>query len=471
MKHLQLILGAALFLTAGISAEKTPADSSNSAVSGTASSTDGDLILDDSDNSILPAEQKKTVTPAAAPTAKSALPSDAPAFLKTDSSTASTPAAGQTTAHEVLVPVQKVTDEELILDGGDEDLLGREKTVRPKILPVDGRNATDTMHAGSEASAGQTPAAFPLPSPVEFADSAASSATAPFAAVKPAPADVGKEHAINFARNLKEYRSPKLAMLMSLILPGSGQVYATSNLSAAAFGVIEAAVVSTGLVLSAKARKVKKQAHDFADHHYDTTRFRSYLDSLGQFLPTMFSPDTNALQEADSIYNEVIFMSGEDKSFFYDAKSRNDNYYGYLDGGASSPFIRGWDDVEPDFTSSGFQDIPTSFGVYQGDTSTTAYLVFLKSDPARAMYGISANQERYSGLLRDSRNWASYSRGTFLSLLINHVAASVMAGIAAKRHNDALLGKESFWRRIDLEQQYVFTGSWTTPGYALKVAF
>jgi hypothetical protein len=127
--------------------------------------------------------------------------------------------------------------------------------------------------------------------------------------------------------------------------------------------------------------------------------------------------------------------------------------------------------VEPVFTSSGFQYDAARFGVYQGDTSTTAYLVFLQSDPARTMYGISANQEHYSSLLRDSRNWAGYSRSTFLSLLINHIAASVTAGIAAKKHNDALLGRESVWRRIDFEQQFVFTGTETAPGYVLKVSF
>jgi hypothetical protein len=58
-----------------------------------------------------------------------------------------------------------------------------------------------------------------------------------------------------------------------------------------------------------------------------------------------------------------------------------------------------------------------------------------------------------------------------MSLLVNHVASAVMAGILAKRHNDELLGRESFWRRVGIEQQYVNTGSTTVPGYALQVRF
>jgi hypothetical protein len=87
------------------------------------------------------------------------------------------------------------------------------------------------------------------------------------------------------------------------------------------------------------------------------------------------------------------------------------------------------------------------------------------------MYGISANQAHYNGILNDSKHWADLSLNTFLSLVINHLASSVMAGIAAKRHNDELLGKESFWQHIDIEQHYVNTGSGTAQGYALQVAF
>jgi hypothetical protein len=58
-----------------------------------------------------------------------------------------------------------------------------------------------------------------------------------------------------------------------------------------------------------------------------------------------------------------------------------------------------------------------------------------------------------------------------MALLVNHVASAVMAGILAKRHNDELLGKESFWQHIDMKQLSVNTGSGTSPGYALQVRF
>jgi hypothetical protein len=458
MRPLHIIISAALFFTALVSAQKVTVDSSASTDKGKASSSDGDLILDGNDISILPAENKKTVIPASAPAAKTAaVPSPTV-----------TPAAGQTapqaTGSQVQSPAQKVTDEELILEGGAEDLLSKEKALRLKTaLPV---KEVRPLFPDSSAASGQTQTTPSIPSPGVFADSAVHSAVPTTGNPSPA-ASVEDARSINFARNLKEYRSPKLAMLMSLILPGSGQVYAKSNIQAAVFGVIEVAVASTGFALSSKATTIKKQARDFADHHYDAARFMSYLDNLKQFLPTI-TPTTG---KADSIYNKVIFVTGEDTTFFLDANARNDDFYGYLDRGGSSPFIRGWDDVKPPFIASGF-DIQGSdgavFSICGGDT---AYRVFLNSDSSHTMYGMSANQEHYSGMLRDSRRWAGYSRNTFLTLLINHVASCIMAGIAAKRHNDELLGREGLWQRIDLEQRYVFTGTETAPGYSLQVEF
>jgi len=474
MKPLHLIVAAVLFLTAVISAQKAPSADSAAAAGGKASSIDGDLILDGNDNAILPVEVKKPAAPVVSPAIKAPPTTDttaanavAPAVSATQKS--SSPQAGSAASAAAATPAQKVTDEELILDGGEEELLGKEKSLRPKMAV----SAGETAPLPDSAAAGKQTTALPaLPTPGAFADSAVRGAK-PTAAIAAPAAKIENARAINFARNLKEYRSPKLAMLMSLVLPGSGQVYAKSNLWAAAFGAIEAAIITTGFTLSAKAAKVKKQAHGFADQHYDTAAMRGYLDSLKQYLPKL--PTTTGVDpdvKADSIYNKVIFVTGEDSTFFMDAKQRNDAYYGYLDRGTSSAFIRGWDDVRPAFTSSGFVlDAGDSLRFGKFGESDTSYLVFLLSDSSKTMYGYSDNQIHYDQMLKDSRDWADFSRTTFLTLLLNHVASSVMAGIAAKKHNDELLGKESFWRRINLEQRYVFTGSETATGYALEVAF
>jgi hypothetical protein len=358
-----------------------------------------------------------------------------------------------------------VTDEELILEGGEEDLLGKEKTFQTKAA-VPGQTSAGVQEPVNAATGKQDRTVPSLPTPAGFADSAAKLLQKePSAATVSQPAAaIIDGYSINFAKNLKEYRSPKLAMLMSLILPGAGQVYAKSTLWAVAFGVIETGIISTGVALSAKSKNVKKQARSYADQHYSPDRFKGYLDSLKQYL---------SIKEGatgDTIYRS-IFSDGSDTAFFTEAQKKSDSYYGdgYIDGGSSSPFIRGWNDVDPDFTSSGFQlESSSPYGIVSGDTS---YLLFRKPDSTNRLFGVSGYQQHYDAMLKDSRKWASLSRNTFLSLLFNHLASAVMAGISAKRHNDELLGRESLWRHIEVEQCYVNTGSGTAPAYALQVEF
>jgi hypothetical protein len=443
MKLCYLIVAAFFFLTSLIYAQKTTADSAAAAVGGKATAIDGDLILDDIDNTILPAEKPKNPVPPH----ETAKTTDTPSVTET---------AGAPLPSGIQTPAPKITDEELILEGGEESLLGKERKLQPEDAAPSTATASLPDTAPSAETAEHQPADSPLPGPGAFADSAVRAASP---SLSPAPA-VEDVHAINFARNLKEYRSPKLAMLMSLILPGSGQVYAKANLWAAAFGVVEAAVIGTGLALSAKSKRIKKDAHAFADKHYDTGSFSGYTNDLRIYLQSL----------SDSTSYASIFLDGGDTALLAEARKKSDVYYDYINRGVSSPFIRGWDDVRPSFSSSGFDSITQSDPEF-GIVTDTSYLLFLKPDSTNRLFGVSANQEHYNDILRDSRDWAGYARNTFLSLLINHVASSVMAGIAAKKHNDELLGRESLWQRINLEQRYVFTGSETAPGYSLQVAF
>ena len=440
-----------------------------------AKNIDEDLILDDNDKSILPIENKKPAAQAQAVPAAHAAAVAADTGLKKsaaasiDTSAAKTAAAGQAAKPQTQVLVKdtakKVTDEELILEGGEENLLNKEKTVQFKPT-LQGQTVTAGNDTAAAAAGKQNQGGVSLPTPAGFADSATKSSQASGAnAGTPLPAaTIESVHSINFARNLKEYRSPKLAMLMSLILPGAGQVYAKSNLWAAAFGVIEVGLISTGVALSAKSKTVSNNAHAFANQHYDTSALKQYSKNLYQYL--------RSIGDSTS-YSSSIFFDGEDTSFLSEARNKSTLYYNDINS-RTLPFIRGWDDVQPNFTNNGFQiqgSDTSRFGIVTGPNGDTSYLLFLKPDSANRMYGISENQVHYNSMLDESRKWANYSRNTFLSLLINHLASAIMAGIAAKRHNDELLGRESFWHHIEVEPCYVNTGSGTSPGYAVQVEF
>jgi hypothetical protein len=384
------------------------------------------------------------------------------------------PASSKTAAAKDSL--KKAADDELILDGGEEDLLGQVKSAHPKTAPASpvaarpgDSGAQKTGGNGANGPTAATPGAdtgsHGRPNPTAVTETAPLSTPA-------TPATIEQIHSINFARNLKEYRSPKLAMLLSLFIPGAGQVYTKQNIWAAGFVAVEAGIIGTGVAMSAKANRIKRDAYSYADKHYDVKKFQTYSDSLRKYL----SHSLGGSKTGDSIFYALFndTLSGGKITFMQDAAEKNGQYYSDISGN-SSRFIQGWDDVGPSIRAdSGFQTIDTSqFAPVKltVNNQEAYYGFYTKSNPGSLVFGVSANQEHYSSMISDYRQWSNYSRNAFISLLVNHLASAIMAGIQAKAHNDALLGKESFWQRIDLKEQYVNTGSSNTLGYALQVEF
>jgi hypothetical protein len=377
--------------------------------------------------------------------------------------------APQKEAAAVKDTAPTVVDEELILDGGAEDLLGHEKPV-----PVKSATKKDST-AGTDSSAMATGSVPDSSITAVASDSAttkaATDSSAGAGSVTPLPQQVAaqtkieKVRSINFGANLKEYRSPKLAMLMSLILPGSGQVYAKSNWIAAGFLAVEAAVFGTGYAFIAKSKSMKKDAHKFADSLYDPIKYQDYSEALKNYLTAQGNE-----QSANSIIIDSIFFSDSaaQQTFLENAQQKNDAFYDNIQSNGSI-FVRGWTDVEPDFNEqSGFGGIDTSR--YHQIAGEPRYLVAHKGDKDLA-FGFSDNQATYFDMIEAAQSKARVGRNFYLSLLVNHLASAVIAGIVAKKHNDELLGEESVWRRIDVEQNLVNTGSHTVNGYALGISF
>ena len=497
MSTIKILFLSALLLAASSFAQKAPPRADLAAAPAKTVSTpapaskaaiDEDLLIDDNDKDLLAADKKSV--PAAVDSAvhsanKPAVPSQpaapvdsskkklsAPAgSASADSAATKAPAVAAPHSSKTLVAakdsVKKASDEELILDDGEEDLLSQVKAAPPKA-PAARSDSTLKAVGGvtpAKAIAGNPVAGAASPLTSGQNDTGKTTRTIPspaVAAAQPsataAPVIIEKVHSINFARNLKEYRSPKLAMLLSLLVPGAGQLYAKADIWAAGFIAVEAAVITTGAVMSAKANRIKKDAHTYADQHYDAKgKFKPYTDTLLQLLTDKFGPDS-----AKSIFTAITTTYGSDSAFL--ANGKNDEYYTMIQGG--SPFIRGWDDVQPAFGPGGF-DLSTS---PQYRLSDSAYY-FMSTTDSNHLFGVSAHQGSYNGMLDESGKWANYSRDAFISLLINHLASAIMAGIEAKAHNDALLGKESFWQHIGIEEQYVNTGSEKVQGYALQVRF
>jgi hypothetical protein len=462
-------------------------------------SVDEDLILDEDPSSVLPKDKNPAVpspvvnsparainpvapAPASAPVPAPAANSSADSTGKEQSSSVprtadqaapkgqAVPPAPAKAESQARDTTKKIVDEDLILDGGEEDLLIQTKKTPPKTVGTGVAKTADSATAKTSADStgvamdqsgaqNQKPGATPSP------NGQAALSEKPQAPPKAAP-KIENARSINFAANLKEYRSPKLAMLMSLCVPGSGQIYAKSNLWAAGFLLVEAVIVGTGVVYSSKSKVQKAKAHKFADTAYSADKFETYTHDL----------QTNFVNRGDTTYSSIFFDSS-DVLFLRDAKKspgkRSDNFYNDISS-KTSPYVRGWKDVMPNFDGGVFSisdsNIYKAYSTKTGPNDTN-YLVYKNGDIKNASFGFSDYQLHYISMLDESRKLANYSRTAFVTLLINHLASAVMAGIEAKNHNDALLGQESVWQHIDIEQQFVNTGSETVSGYSIGVRF
>jgi hypothetical protein len=443
------------------------------------------LNLDDTGSVLAPAK-KTTPAPAAVPptpaapvaaqatTPAPAAPTPAPAAPPSSASSPAAPAAG-TAQKAVKDSSQKSVDEDLILEGGEEDLLDQakvasKKAAQAKKIAADSTRGAGQPQAAQPATAGTgTPGAPAIPTPASL--TVPNNAAAAPAAEPAVPTTIENAHSLNFANNLRQYRSPKLAMLMSLILPGSGEIYAQSNIWAAGFVVVEAALLTGGISLAKTAAVKKQAAHTYADQHYSVDSMKQYDSLLHKYLATA-NPNMSQ-QGIDSLYYQQIFTDSENVKFFQQAGNKSDAFYSLINSGQSSPFIRGWDDVTPSvFTANGFQQPfdTMKYSVKTGTIPDSSYFLQLKSDSS-LLFGQSAHQEIYNGMVQNSLKWSNYSRDVFLTLIVNHLASALAAGILAKKHNDELLGQQSFWSHIGVDVAYVNTGSQTVPAYALQVRF
>lgn len=74
-------------------------------------------------------------------------------------------------------------------------------------------------------------------------------------------------------------KSPWLAAGLSIVVPGTGEIYAESYWKAAAFIVVEAAAWTVAYVQNKKGDRQTDSFQAYADEHWDVTQYASYAQS------------------------------------------------------------------------------------------------------------------------------------------------------------------------------------------------
>ena len=217
--------------------------------------------------------QDTTKTPASKQTAAS----PAPAAEKDTSQKGAAPAKPSASLQK-----KKTVEEDIISE--DEEMLVPEKGVaqpvkkeQPRPAKADSaaagamvKTAADTSKAAAPAAVREAvgePAKTPAAPP---ADTSIKASVAPAAPMK--PAKIEEARAINFAKSLKDYRSPQMAMLMSLVVPGLGQAYTKNYWRTGLYLVAEATIISISAVYMNKGKDKYNQAKAFADKNFSAAK-------------------------------------------------------------------------------------------------------------------------------------------------------------------------------------------------------
>ncbi len=274
---------------------------------------------------------------------------------------------------------------------------------------------------------------------------------------------VESTRSINFAKNADEYRSPKKAMLMSLLVPGLGQAYVKKYVKTAIFGVAEAAIIGFAINSHLKGNDQRDQAHAFADRNYDPGKMEEFYTGLEQHIRQ---------KEPDDYRN---ILSSWIDSGIVRKSSLDDNYYQKIE---NKSYVQGWKDNEPDFSGGQYvmesEDYRYVYGNYL-DGQDSTWLINRLNDQGEVIeggiFGYSENQIAYNDMISDANGHYKVSTRLLFLLVANHIVSAVDALITANAHNDALLERESVWQRIDLDQQMAFTGSDIKARLGLNIRF
>ncbi len=289
----------------------------------------------------------------------------------------------------------------------------------------------------------------------------------------PVTTTIERARSIDFAKNLKDYRSPKKAMFMSLLLPGLGQAYTKKYWKTALFGAIEASLVGFAVKNAVDGRDKMEDARNFADDHYIVQDFFKFYEDFITFVsPESIDVDIEIVF-GDSLSNyKEKFTNITGKSHDVDERKDFDKFI----GDDESPFVQGWDDCEPSFSSAGYNLTDTLYSYnYKYFSDDTLWVIsryindtVLVKD---GIYGYSKNQGKYADMISQSNRFYDVSRYLIFFLVANHVVSAVDAFISARAFNDKLLHKESFWQRIDIDHQVAFAQDGFHSRLGIRVRF
>jgi hypothetical protein len=381
---------------------------------------------------------------------------------------------------------QSLEEEDLLIDEADEKktAASRGDTLEKKQITAESRKDSGSavsqspgVHADSGKVATPAPGQKSDSSAVPASDQAYAPVVKHLDTLR-APATIESIHSINFAKNLKNYRSPKVAMFLSLLVPGLGQAYVKKYYKTGIFVAIEATAIGFSVAFNKKGKDQETKAKNFANdtNNFDYEKMKTYYDGLMSFLkdPANFATtESNPDSAAKAILNDIFYNDTNLISFAQANKYKSQEFYSTIE---SNTYVQGWKDCQPSLTQIIGGDSAFFAGDFKYRRSDSLKYKFNRIDTSNGkvdslIYGYSPNQNTFKDMMSKSNSYYKTAQLILITMIINHVVSAVDALISAKAYNDELINKESVWRHISIEQQTVDAGSRSIPGCALTFHF
>ncbi len=212
-----------------------------------------------------------------------------------------------------------------------------------------------------------------------------------------------------FSYATENKKSPILAGVLSLIIPGSGEIYVGEYLKAGIFLAIEAAVVTTAIVYDGKGDDKTIEFQNYADaytnpeHNWSVLKYAEWLIEYEQGDPNMILSNDPNLPPWEQV--DWALLNASEKGSHKLPPHGEQQYYELI--GKYHQYSSGWND----FTGGGNKD------------------------------QISPNFTFYSGMRGDANDFYSVASTAVIGIYVNHFLSALDAVWSAAQFNKDLAVK------------------------------
>ena len=207
-------------------------------------------------------------------------------------------------------------------------------------------------------------------------------------------------------------KSPVLAALFSLVVPGSGELYAGSYLKSAIFFLVEVSAIAADILWTKRGDELTQDFKNYANEHWSAVRYSEWLNTYSQQLGAENAPhidiDPNtAIQPWQRVnFNQINQVEELVPTFSHRLLPFGEQQY-YEVIGKYKQFNHGWDQSDPN-TAEYLTNVPQQMVDYSA--------MFTKPD----------------------ETFYKYASTAAVVLVVNHVLSAIDAAWSTSRYNKSL---------------------------------